>query len=146
VDIAGGAVLGDATFGAATSGQIMAAVPLQSTLLSDSIFSQVAEGRAGVSPISYFTGVAVFNPYPVAVQLTIEAYKETGELAGTKNLILMPSSRFSQTIAELIPAAAGQMRGYMRVRTAGGSVALLALFGDSGLSRFLSAIPPQAIN
>lgn len=145
VEVSDGTVLGDVTFGDAANGRIVASLPLQSVLISDLVFAQVAEGQSGDPPVGYFTGVAVLNPNPVAVQLTMEVFKETGELAGSQTLALAAGNRLSQTVGQLVPAASGQLRGYIRVRATGGSVAIFELFGDTGLSLFLSAVPPQVI-
>jgi hypothetical protein len=145
VEASADGVVGDVSFGDALSGAIIAALPLQSTLIADALFAQVAEGPSGDPPVNYFTGIAVLNPNLEATQVTVDVYRETGELTGSKTQTLPPGHRFSQTVGQLVPAAAGQQRGYVRVRAVGGSVALFELFGDSDLTRFLAAVPPQVL-
>ena len=145
VEASADGLLGDVSFGDALNGGTLAALPLQSTLIADALFAQVADGPSGDPPVNYFTGIAVLNPNADAAQITVDVYRETGELAGTKSLTLAPGGRFSQTVGQLVPSAAGQQRGYVRVRSTGGSVAMVELFGDSNLTRFLAAVPPQVL-
>ena len=146
VEMDGGSVSGDVVFGDALKGGIIAGLPLQSVLSTDLIFSQVAEGQSGNPPIGYFTGIAAFNPNAQEVRLDIEVYDENGQVKGTRAQNVPAGNRFSQTLRELVPASAGQMRGYVRIRSIGGGVSIFELFGDTNLAAFLAAVPPQSFS
>ena len=143
VELDGGSVSGDVVFGDALKGAIVAGLPLQSALATDMIFSQVAEGVSGNPPVGYFTGIAALNPNAQEVQLQIEVFTEDGQSTGSRTLSLAAGNRFSQVLRQLVPASAGQMRGFVRVRSTGGGVAIFELFGDGNLASFLAAVPPQ---
>lgn len=138
-------IAGDVVFGDAPKGSTVAGLPLQAHLVSDLLFSQVAEGQSGNPPVGYFTGIAALNPNPQEVQLNIEVFSEEGKATGTKTMTMPAGSRFSQTLGQLVPAATGQMRGFIRIRSTGGGIAVFELFGDTNLSSFLSAVPPQPL-
>jgi hypothetical protein len=136
-------VVGDVLFGDALVGKTVAGLPLESRLFNGMVFSQVAEGSSG--SVSYFTGIAALNPGNQSVELMVSVYSETGRLAGINSVLLPAGQRFSRTLSQLVPAVAGQQRGYVVVNVLGSTgVAIFELFGDTALNRFLAAVPPQA--
>jgi hypothetical protein len=147
VEVLGGSVVGDVLFGDALEGRTVAGLPLESRLFNSLVFSQVADGASG--SVNYFTGIAALNPGEKEVSLVISVYSETGRLVDyTDEPVSLPAGhRFSKTLSELVPSAAGQQRGYIMVEVLGSTgVAIFELFGDTELKRFLSAVPPQAYN
>jgi hypothetical protein len=146
VEVLSGSVVGDVLFGDALEGRTVAGLPLESRLFNSMVFSQVAEGASG--SVNYFTGIAALNPSDKGVELVIRVYDESGRLTGINWGEPLPArQRFSKTLSQLVPPAAGQQRGYIMVEVLGSTgVAIFELFGDTELKRFLSAVPPQAYN
>jgi len=139
----GPGILGDVTFGDALAGRFMAGLPLDGTPGDRFILSQVAVGDPG-SGTDYFTGLGIHNPNSGTVLVTIDVYSETGIRTGTATFPMEPATRLSKMLHELIPGFAGQLRGYIRISTAGGPVITFELFGDTSVN-FLAAVPPQSI-
>ena len=143
ISVDGPGVIGDVTFGDPRSHKFMAALPLDGKPLSTLIFSQVAQGYGGGTR-PYFTGIAVYNPSPSDVAVTIDVYSDQGTKTGTSTLTLHGRARVSRTLPELVPAITSQVRGYIRITTSGGPVEAFELFGDQSLN-FLAAVPPRPI-
>ena len=140
----GPGVVGDVTFGDPVSGKFVASLPFETTPSGNIVLSQVAQGMAGGTK-PYFTGVAIYNPNPAGVVVTIDVYSEQGNKTGTAALPLPGGNRVSKTLPELVPAIANQARGYIRLTSSGGPIVAFELFGDQTLD-FLAAVPPQPIN
>jgi len=108
--------------------------------VTEAVFSQLAQGSG------FFTGLAVFNPNAGPVTVTVTVYNYNGLPVGEPFVRTMPpGTRFSAQLGEMVAAAANQLGGYMHVRSEGGGVALFEIFGDSALSNFNAAVPPQVI-
>jgi hypothetical protein len=118
-------------------GSASAAVPLFLKSSKDFVYSHVAEGQG------WFTGIAVLNPNRVQNGLTLDVYDREGALIGSFASLLQPGERFSKLIHELVPDAAGQTGGYIRI-TSEDPLVSFALFGTDDL-RSLSAIPPESL-
>ena len=58
-------------------------------------------------------------------------------------LQLEPGMRISKLLSELVPSNAGQVRGFIIIRSTIG-LAAQELFGDTGLN-LLSAVPPTVV-
>lgn len=140
----GPGILGDVTFGDPVAGQFVASLPYEANPSANIVLSQVAQGMAGGTK-PYFTGVAIYNPNPTGVEVTIDVYSEQGQKTGTAPLLLAGGNRVSKTLPELVPAISSQARGYIRLTSKGGPVVAFELFGDQTLD-FLAAVPPQPIN
>ena len=135
----GPGVIGDVIFGDPIAMYFAAGLTLQTKSFTEAVFSQVANGD------NYFTGLAFYNPNQLSTDITIEVYSEngvkTGQLAAP--IQLGPGMRVSRLLIEWMPATAGQMRGYVMVRSTQPLIAQ-QLFGDTGMN-FLSAVPPAVI-
>jgi hypothetical protein len=140
----GSGVIGDVTFGDARAQKYIASLPLDANPVSTLVFSQVAQGIGG-GPKPYFTGIALFNPNSAAVNVTIDVYSDQGARTGTAGIQLPAGGRISKTLPELVPAIVEQVRGYIRVTSAGGPISAFELFGSQNLD-FLTAVPAQPIN
>lgn len=129
----GDGVVGDVVFGA-EDGRYAAAMQLQYRPIFEAVFSQVANTPP------FFTGLAVYNSSPSANDITIEVYRLDGSLAAhtLTPVRLLGFRRFSSLLPELLPETAGQIRGYVVVRSTQG-IATQQLFGDGNS---LAAIPP----
>ncbi|MBI1746380.1 MAG: hypothetical protein HYR55_07305 [Acidobacteria bacterium] len=130
---------GDVLFGEPTSAAVMSDLPLTSRLVTEAVFSQVAQG------LGFFTGVAVMNPNANPITLTISVYAASGLLTGRRSLIMGGGTRFAEMLDQLVPEAAAQIGGYITVRSEGGGVALFEIFGDLSSTTFNSAVPPQVV-
>ena len=139
----GPGILGDVTFGDPLAGRFMAGLPLDGTPGDSFVLSQVAAGDPG-SGTTYFTGLAMHNPNPGTVSVTVDVHSEMGIRTGTVTFPMEPGTRLSKMLHELIPGFAGQLRGYIRISTAGGPIVTFELFGDTSVN-FLAAVPPQRI-
>ncbi len=135
----GPGVIGDVIFGDPIAMNFAAGLTLQTRSFTEAVFSQVANGDF------YFTGLAFYNPNQLSTDITIDVYSEngvkTGQLAAP--IQLGPGMRVSRLLIEWMPATAGQMRGYVMVRSTQPLIAQ-QLFGDTGMN-FLSAVPPAVI-
>lgn len=129
-------IFGDVLFGGVDGGYA-AALPLQTTLFREAVFSHVANG------LGFFTGLALFNPWWDSAEVVIEVFSPTGESKGTKTLTIKPWGRLSQTLEQLVPSSIGQVGGYILVRSSQPLVGQ-QLFGLNSL-RLLSAVPPTTI-
>ncbi|MBZ5498295.1 MAG: hypothetical protein LAP85_17985 [Acidobacteriia bacterium] len=139
----GAGVIGDVTFGDPLAGRFMAALPLDGTPRANMILSQVAQGSQATGT-GYFTGVAMYNPNPKDVSVTVDIYSEQGQPTGQVTIPMKPGERLARTLPQLVPGFT-QMRGYIRMAASGGPIVAFGLFGEASSVQFLAAIPPQAI-
>ena len=137
VEADGGGILGDVVFGSPDL-RYAAAMPLQTSLASKAIFSQVAN-----IPGSFFTGLALYNPQARKAEVRIDVFRDDGSPAGSQTIQLEPGHRLSKTLAELVPASAGVVRGYVRIDSTE-PVVLQQLFGDF-IQSLLAAVPPTIV-
>jgi hypothetical protein len=144
VESTGPGVLGDVVFGESGSARYAAALPLQTRLLRRAVHSQVSNGVDPTDPaLSSFTGLALFNPAAQNAQVTVEVFDRHGNLVGLRVVQLGPRQRDSRTLAELVPASQGLVRGYVRL-TANLPIVAQQLFGNSTLD-YLSAVVPTVL-
>jgi len=137
VEADGPGVVGDVVFGDPLNCKYVAALALQDKPFKKAVFNHVANGGG------FFTGIAVYNPGSGPASVTISVYSKTGALVGKKNQILAAGQRMSQLVAELVPASASQLGGYVLVEATEGVVAQ-ELFASDSLA-FLSSVPPTVI-
>ncbi len=137
VEADGGGILGDVVFGSPDL-RYAAAMPLQTSLASKAIFSQVAN-----IPGSFFTGLALYNPQARKAEVRIDVFRDDGSPAGSQTIQLEPGHRLSKTLDELVPASAGVVRGYVRIESTE-PVVLQQLFGDF-IQSLLAAVPPTIV-
>ncbi|NWG12707.1 MAG: hypothetical protein HXY20_04135 [Acidobacteria bacterium] len=129
-------IVGSLRFSAA-SGYSSAALPLVMAPMSEFVYSHVAQA------LGYYTGVAVLNTGSTAATVTVRAYRENGQEAGSFVTVLQPGQKIAKLLYELVPASSGQLGGYIRIHSSQ-PILSFSLFGtDDGLS--LSAIPPQNV-
>ncbi len=140
----GPGVIGDVTFGDPLDERFIASLPLETSPVSNLVLSQVAQGTAGGTK-PYFTGLAIYNPNGAGVAVTIDVYSENGKKTGSAVLNLPSGNRISKTLPQLVPAISEQVRGYIRLSSAGGPIVAFELFGDQTVD-FLAAVPPQPIS
>jgi hypothetical protein len=133
----GSGILGDVIFGDPIAMNFAAGLPLQTQVFRQAVFNHVANADG------YFTGLALFNPNPLAATVTLDVYSEAGSKTGSFTTQLNPNCRLSRLLSELIPATAGQMRGFIMLRATQPLIAQ-QLFGDDRMV-FLSAVPATVI-
>jgi hypothetical protein len=113
------------------------ALPLFIPPSSDFVYSHVAQN------LGYFSGVTVINPNATEVNVSLEVFATDGTPVGSTSLQLQPGQKISKLVAQFVPGSAGQLGGYVRVRSTL-PVTSFSLFGtDDG--KLLSAIPPQSV-
>jgi hypothetical protein len=139
----GPGVIGDVTFGDPVNFKFIASLPLDGNPVSNLVFSQVAEGGVGTEK-PYFTGIAMYNPGPSDVTVTMDVYSDKGAKTGSGIIPLLRGNRISKTLVQLVPAIQAQRGGYIRITATGGSISAFELFGTQTLD-FLAAVPPQPI-
>ncbi len=83
----------------------------------------------------------MLNPHGNPVEVTVEAFDQVGDQLGENTFTLPGGGRKAKLLLELIPATAGQVGGYFRVRGAR-EIVSFALFGDLA-SESISIIPSQ---
>ncbi len=133
-------LLGDVMFGDPFEARFAAALPLQPTLLTQATFSQVANLDEGPISARTFTGLALYNPNLVEVTIRVTVFTEDCIETGSTEVRLGRGERLSEIVAVLVPESAGQVRGYITLRSSRPIVAQV-LFGNGSLD-FLSAVPP----
>ena len=130
-------ILGTVFFGDPTRLELATALPLQTELLSEAVFNQVAN-----TP-DIFTGVALYNPSTVFSYVRLRVFTAAGEPSGERTVVLGPGARLARTLGELVPSTAGQVKGYIRL-SADPPIVAQQLFGDFLLSR-ISAVPATVL-
>ncbi len=136
VEADGPDVVGDVIFGDSSAGlSLAAALPLQTRLFTEGIFSQVANA------LGLYTGLAFYNPADASAQINLEVFRENGTRSGQKTIPLASGRRLSQLLIEYLPETTGQVKGYVRVQSSQPLVAQ-QLFGAANL---LSAVPPTMV-
>ena len=127
----GEGVTGDVVFGDPSALDSAAALPLQTRLFLEAVFSQVANG------------LAFYNPGSETAQIRIQVFCPEGDLKAEETFSLPAGHRFSQLVSELLSETAGQVGGYTRVISSHPIVGQ-KLFGT--LTRSLvSAVPPKVV-
>jgi hypothetical protein len=144
ITVNGAGVIGDVTFGDPLAGRFMAGLALDGSPATSMVLSQVAEGGQDDGK-SYFTGIAMYNPNPQDVLVTVDLYAEQGQKTGTRTFTLGRGMRLSKTLPQIIPGFGRQLRGYIRITTDGGPIIAFELFGESSSLDFLAAVPPKTI-
>ncbi len=134
----GPGVIGDVVFGEPGTLRYASSMPLQVQKFTTAVLNQVANG------MGLFTGLALYNPGAEAANVTIEVYAPTGAMTGSKTFSLPAGGRLSQLVPELVPETAGQVTGFIILRSTHPLIAQ-QLFGENGLS-MLSAVPPSIVN
>ncbi len=118
-----------------SDGRLSASLPLLLPRDADAFYAHIAQD------FGFFTGVAVLNPHGTPVEVTVEAFDQVGDQLGENTFTLPGGGRKAKLLLELIPATAGQVGGYFRVRTER-EILSFALFGDLA-SESISIIPSQ---
>lgn len=118
-----------------SDGRLSASLPLLLPHDADAFYAHIAQD------LGFFTGVAVLNPHGNPVEVTVEAFDQVGDPLGENTFTLPGGGRKAKLLLELIPATAGQVGGYFRVRGAR-EIVSFALFGDLA-SESISIIPSQ---
>ncbi len=121
----------------AANGSGSAALPVSSSAFSEFVYSHAVE-TAG-----YYTGIAILNTNAVPASVTLEVFTNAGVSVGTGSLTLPQGQKIAMLLHELVPAAAGQLGGYVYIKS-DQPIMSLSIFGsNNGMS--LSAIPPQNV-
>ena len=134
----GSGLIGDIIFGDPSSDvKYLAALALQDLPFRKAVFSHVANG------LGFFTGIAIYNPFTEAADVTLKVYTKTGALTGQWKKTLQGGERLSKVVTELVPASAGQLGGYILIESTQAIIAQ-QLFATGGLN-FLSAVPAVTV-
>ena len=118
-----------------SDGRLSASLPLLLPRDADAFYAHIAQD------LGFFTGVAVLNPHRNPVEVRVEAFDQVGDQLGENTFTLPGGGRKAKLLMELIPATAGRVGGYFRVRGAR-EIVSFALFGDLA-SESISIIPSQ---
>jgi hypothetical protein len=143
ITASGTGLAGDITFGDAVNQRFAASLPLDGTLLSDLIFAQVAEGSTGGGK-PYFTGIALHNPNPGPVEITVQAYDRRGIRTASSSFTMAGGTRLARTLAQLIDGFS-QIGGYLRITSKGGSISTFGVYGDSALDSLVAVLPQPVV-
>ncbi len=133
----GDGIVGDVIFGAPDL-TYAAGLQLQGRTFEEAVFPHVANLFG-----TFFTGVALYNPSPLEAEVELEVFTPGGVKSGEASLTLAPGTRLSQTLDQLAPGSAGQVGGYVVIRSTQPLVGQ-ELFGTTRLS-LLSAVPPTRL-
>jgi len=121
-------VIGDVVFGEPDKLVLAAALPLQDELFTKVVFSQVANG------MGLFTGLAFYVPGSEPATVTILVYSAEGVKTGETELVMPGGSRKSRLLTEFIPGTAGQIRGFVLIRSTQPLVAQELFAGADSMS------------
>ena len=145
VEADGPGVIGDVVFGDPETARYAAALPLQTALFTEAVFSQVANGQLTPDPsMDCFTGIAFFNPNDVQAQVSLRVFNHRGQQIGsTRTLTLGPRNRLADLVENLVAGTSDLIQGFISLESTQPLVAQ-QLFGNGTLS-FLSAVPPQIV-
>jgi hypothetical protein len=137
-------IVGDVVFGdgANTPAWVESCLALYQHTFQQAVFSHVAHGPADqTGEVVYYNGISLSNPGDNQIQVLVRVYRETGVLTGSNVVTLPPHSRLLRLLdaPELVPAAWGQLGGYVIAESAGEFVAF-ELFIDNR-DKFMSAVP-----
>ncbi len=169
VEVEGGGVIGDVIFGdpgdnaTGTPETInyAAALPLQETLFTEALFSQVTNGSLNPDDPddpaqNLFTRLVLFNPNDEPADLTIKVFDSLGNLVGEASpsrtlpgdsppprLSLGPGERLDQLVEDLIPESADQIGGFVRIESTQ-PLAGQEVVGNEALD-YSSALPPTVL-
>ncbi len=134
VEASGVGIVGDVLFVEPRNLTFAAALPLQSTPLTEAVFHYIA------STEEFFTGLAAFNPGSAAAEINVQVFRSTGGSIGETRIALEPGGRFSKTLAQLVPQSVNKVGGYVVLESTRPIVAQ-QLLGDVNLT-VLSALTP----
>ncbi|MBN2429947.1 MAG: hypothetical protein JXQ27_00655 [Acidobacteria bacterium] len=137
-------IIGDVIFGDGLNSTpwVESCLALYQQTFQRAVFSHVAHGPADESgDVLYINGISLSNPGDSQIQIQVRVYRETGVLTGSNVVTLPPHSRLLRLLdaPELVPAAWGQLGGYVVAESTGQFVAF-ELFIDNQ-NRFMSAVP-----
>ncbi|HYK87332.1 MAG TPA: hypothetical protein VE398_01085, partial [Acidobacteriota bacterium] len=113
------------------------ALPVWLAPSSDLVYAHVAQNG------DYFTGVAMINTNQTALTADLQVLAGDGSSVGSVKIQLQPGQKLAKLLFELIPSSAGQLGGYVRIRSTLPMVSF-SLFGTTD-GKLLSAIPPQNV-
>lgn len=139
-DITG--VVGDITFGDANTPQrFLSSVQLQSSPISDFVFSHVADG------MGFTTGLTFLNINPDPASVHMDVFDVQGNRTGSRDFVLQPYQHGPRVLSELIPGFQPQIGGFVRITSDSDIFAFeLFLYAPSGQVLSLAAVPPQRGN
>ncbi len=146
-DITG--VVGDVTFGDANTPQrFLSSVQLQSSPISDFVFSHVADDGPEVAhKFGFTTGLTFLNMNPDPANVHMEVFNVDGIRTGSTNFVLQPYEHAPRVLAQLIAGIKAQIGGFVRVTSDIDIFAFeLFLYAPAGQVLSLSAVPPQRGN
>jgi len=135
---AGVGILGTATF-TGPQRKARSTLPMWRQPHVDSLYLQVAQSTAQ----DVFTGLAIMNPNPTAVSVTVRVFTNEGHLAGERTLQIEPGQRVVDLLngVRFFGPAFEQTGGHLTV--AGDQpIVSFVVFGDSQ-SRWFSAVEGQ---
>lgn len=132
---------GSIVFGDAAGMAYATALPLVSQLQTSMILGQM------VSNSVYYTGLAIINPSSTSVNVTIQAYDQSGQslVAKPYSVELPAKQRIIGVLSYFFPGLSESVinSGYIRI-TASQGVAAFAVYGTNG-GTILSAVPAQTV-
>ncbi len=100
-------LVGDVLFGDFERLERASALALDSNPSTRVVFSQVANG------MGYYTGLAILNPGQETAHVKVQVFSAAGQKTGETTVTLSPGGRISRLLTEILPATAGQVRGYV---------------------------------
>ncbi|MFB3906594.1 MAG: FG-GAP repeat domain-containing protein [Acidobacteriota bacterium] len=131
----GPGIIGDVIFVDSAAFSRASSLPLDNHTFTHAVFSQV------YNAVDFYTGLALHNPGAGTAQILVEVYSNQGARTGITSISLQPQARVSQLLPEFMPSTAGQVGGYVVVRSTQPVVAQ-QLFGSM---QVLSAVPATVI-
>ncbi len=136
-------VVGDVTFGDASSTpqRFLSSVQLQSSPISDFVFSHVADG------LGFTTGLTFVNVSSDPADVHMDVFDVNGTQTGSTDFVLQPYEHGPRVLAQLISGFKPQIGGFVHVTSDVDIFAFeLFLYAPSGQVLSLSAVPPQRGN
>jgi hypothetical protein len=129
---------GNSVFGDPAQEEMGSSLPLVTELTKEMVFGHV------VSNATWWTGIALLNPWPEDVAVTVTLYDRTGKAIGEKRDTVKSGRQQVGLLWQYFEWLKDkEQQGYIRVTSAKG-LAGLALFGTNQLS-VISAVPAQTV-
>lgn len=133
-------LIADLLYGDARAGRYLTSASLHAQTGTSFGLAHLVEGSFGDPPRGYYTGIAIYNPGARQATLNVEVRAPDGFVQHTSVLTILPGSRLSQTVGQLVPGLTHQNGGTIKI-TSDVAVILFEVFGSTD-SNFLVAVPP----
>jgi hypothetical protein len=115
--------------------QAQTSIPLQTAALDRMIYSQISETS------DIYTGLVFVNTWAIDATLDVSLVRGDGVTFAQKSIQVAANSKYSSTLREMVPQAAGQTSGYIVIHSSLPVFTMGMLGANSGA--FMASMPPK---